>query len=347
MTLRKTQKLAQELARDPSLALGERHVSRNVFRHLCAEADEMVTSGDGQSLRAASLCCRLAGRLTCRLTGRLTGRRCQIRPMPSEEWTLSFAQLAAALRLAGRLDHAERALAIAFDASPPELVGVLHCRRAWLRLYQQRPAEALEDARAGVRLTVGREHARALGILGVVLSHSGDQRAAILHFKQCLEQTRTEDEFRYDNALHNYATALSKGTREEAVHALEVCTNLQPKFKSRCQMQRAKTRWLEGLLHEKLGDPEKAWRTLEIARRSLVALKAAPEVAAIIADMARVAPQPFAVQHLCYEARKVIPGAHPLAEPLRGLAGASQEAIRELSVTLRQAAVALAPFPAL
>lgn len=112
-------------------------------------------------------------------------------------------------------------------------------------------------------------------------------------------------------------------------------------------MQRAKTWWLEGLLHERLGDAQTAWRTLDIARRSLAVLGAAPEVAAIVADMARVSPQPLAVRHLCWEAAKVIPGAHPLAEPLGGLAGASQEGILDASLALRQAASATVSCPGL
>ena len=39
----------------------------------------------------------------------------------AEGYASSFAQLAAALRLATRLDHSETALQIAFDVAPPEL----------------------------------------------------------------------------------------------------------------------------------------------------------------------------------------------------------------------------------
>ncbi len=338
--MRKSQKLAQELARNPGAGFGERHLSRNVLRHLCAEADELIGSGDERGLRVARLCCRLAGRLTAR------PRRC-LHPGRCEEWALGFAQLAAALRSEDRLAHAERALQIAFDAATPELEGDLYRRRAWLRLYQGRMDDARDDARQGVLLTTGRDHARALGTLGVVLIYRGEHNEAIHQLELCLETTLPEDEHRYCNALHNYALALSKGDSEQAEKAVELCGKLRSRFKNQHKMQRAKTWWLEGLLHERLGDADTAWRTLDIARRSLAFLGAAPEVAAIVADMARVSPQPLAVQHICYEAAKVIPDAHPLAVPLGGLAGACEEGILDASATLRQAASSIVSCPGL
>ena len=100
-------------------------------------------------------------------------------------------------------------------------------------------------------------------------------------------------------------------------------------------------------MRERLGDSLAAWRALDVARRSLAVLEAAPEVAAVVADMARVSPQPFAVKHICFEAGKVIAGTHPLAEPLGSLASASREGIHEASSMLWQAAAAIVPCPQL
>ncbi len=110
-------------------------------------------------------------------------------------------------------------------------------------------------------------------------------------------------------------------------------------------MTRAKLLWVEGLLHHRLGDDAVAWRALDIARRSLVALKAAPEIAAITADMARLSPQPLAVRNLCHEAEAVIFGPHPLVEPLRAVANAAQEMIPAAATALREAASGLAHCP--
>ena len=112
-------------------------------------------------------------------------------------------------------------------------------------------------------------------------------------------------------------------------------------------MQRAKLWWTEGLLHYRFGDLQAAWWALDVARRSLIALKAAPEIAAIIADMAQVSPQPLAVRHLCYEAAEVVTAPHMLAQHLRTLKDAAQEEIPAAAATLRQAAARLAPCPAL
>ena len=113
------------------------------------------------------------------------------------------------------------------------------------------------------------------------------------------------------------------------------------------RLQRAKLWWTEGLLHYRFGDFKAAWWALDVARRSLVALKAAPEIAAVTADMAQISPQPLAVRHLCYEAAEVITAPHILAEHLRTLESATQEEIPAAAAALREAAVRLAPCPAL
>jgi tetratricopeptide (TPR) repeat protein len=260
---------------------------------------------------------------------------------------MSFGRLAAALRLANRLHHAQRALEIAFEAAPSRLKGDLYRRRAWLRLYQGRMAEALRDAKSAVSLTDGQEHALALGVLGVILDCGGEYKAATRVFGESLAELEPEAERFYCGMLVSYSIVLGKGSIKDAKKALKLCAVLRSKFKDRHKMQRAKTWWVEGLLHRKLGDLRKAWRALDTARRSLVALKAAPEIAAVVADMARVSPLPLAVRHICSEAALVITATHPLREPLRALAHASHEMIPNTAATLWEASVALAPCPAL
>ena len=129
--------------------------------------------------------------------------------------------------------------------------------------------------------------------------------------------------------------------------ALVLCNELRSKLQDRHKIQRAKLWWTIGLLHFRLDNLQEAWRALDISRRSLLALRAAPEVAAIVADMARIAAEPQAVRHICYEAAAVISAPHPLSEPLGDLALAPPETIPTASAALRDAAGRLAAFPAL
>ena len=76
-------------------------------------------------------------------------------------------------------------------------------------------------------------------------------------------------------------------------------------------------------------------------------MKAAPEVGAIVADMATVSPEPLAVGHICTEAAEVITGLHPLTEPLETLAQSGRELIAEAAAALRQAANLITPCPSL
>ncbi len=260
---------------------------------------------------------------------------------------MSFGRLASALRQAGRLNHSERALKIAFADAPDGLRGYLLRFRCYLRIYQECLPEALEDAEAAVELTSGVDHAKSLGALGAALFYSGRRREAISAYEQCLAETDPNSEQAYCNAIQNYATVLAEGTDEEARKALELCDEARSRLKPRHKMQRAKLWWTIGLLHLRLGDHRRAWRALDTARRSLIALQAAPEVAAIIADMARVAPQPLAIRQICHEASEVITGRHPLTRPLRALARATEELIPKTAAALRREACTLAPCPAL
>ena len=112
-------------------------------------------------------------------------------------------------------------------------------------------------------------------------------------------------------------------------------------------MQRAKLWWTRGLIHKRLGNRREAWRALDIARRSLVVLEAAPELAAIVGDMAEVSPEPAAVRLICGEAAGVITAGHALLDPLRALAASARDMIPEAAAALKQAASRLAPCPAL
>jgi tetratricopeptide (TPR) repeat protein len=339
MGMKRSKRLAKELAHNRSVRLGERHISKHIVRCLCEEADEVMDCGSN-GLRIAQLAIRIAAKLS-----RI--RRWRRRPAVSRELALSFARLAAALRSTGRLDHAERALKIAFEVAPPQLKGDLFRRRAWLKLYQRSRLEAVQNSKKAVRLSVGQEHALALGALGVMLDYCGNHRTATRKLAESLAELDPESERRYCGTLVSYAIVLAKGDTEEAKKALKLFPALRSKFKDRHKMQRAKTWWVEGLLHRRLDNPQKARQALDTARRSLVALKAAPEIAAVVADMARVSPLPLAVRHICSEAALVITATHPLREPLRALAHASHEMIPNTAATLWEASVALAPCPAL
>lgn len=278
----------------------------------------------------ASLCCRLARRLKT-----------------DEARARSFARLGTALRADGRLEHAEKALSIGLAAAPAFLKGDLLRRRAWVRIYQKRLRLALADARAALPLTSGAVHAKTLGALGVAHYYRGDHRAAIRVLGQCLTETDPNSGYLYCTAIHNYATALSSGTDAEAAKALKLCAQLRPRLKYRHKMQRARLWWTEGLLHHKLGDDRLAWRSLNHARSSLVTLEASAELAALVADMARVSPQQPAIRLLCDESAEVIAAHRSLAGPLRTLAAAAREMIPEAAAVLREAASRLAPCPAL
>ncbi len=322
--------LARELADAPAGRLRKRFLKPFVLRRLCELASEKISCGDRDGLRVARLCCRLAQKLKT-----------------DEARALSFGRLASALRLAGRLGHAERALVVALAAAPATQVGDLLRRRAGIRLYQERLKAAIADAEAALDQTTGQAKAKAHEILGIALFNSGDHQAGISELEQCLATTDPDAETAYCNALQNYAKALGEGTDEGAAEALVLCIELRSKLQDRHKMQRAKLWWTIGLLHLRLGDLQEAWRALDIARRSLLALRAAPEMAAIVADMARVADEPQAVRHICSEAMAVISAPHPLTEPLRELALAPPETIPAVSAALREAAGRLAACPAL
>ncbi len=321
--------LARELAFDPSLRLEARHVNPFVLGHLCRIADEKISYGDRDCLRVSALCCRIARQLAT-----------------AEGHAQSFGRLASALRFANRLSHANLALKIAMDAASQEMRGDLVRRRAIIRIYEGNLVDARGDAEEAIKLTTGVEHARALEALGIVLYYSGENPAALRELGRCLTATQPDDPG-YCNAIHNYATALAEGTDEEAAQAVKLCRKLRKKLKDRHKMPRAKLWWTEGLLHHRLGDAKTAWWSLEIAQRSLVALEAAPEVAAIVADMARVSPEPMAVRCICREAEDVIATRRPLRQPLRALASAARDMIPEAAAALKEAASKLAPCPAL
>ncbi len=326
---RRSLRLARELALEQSAKLDDRHVTNNVLRHLCELADEKATSGDRDCMRLARLCCRIAFRLG---TGEARAR--------------SFALLATALWLQGRLEKADRALNLGIEAAPTFLDGDLLRRRAFLRLYQDRVPEAVQDAKAAVRRTEQAAKALSLEVLGIALAQSGDYRGAIREHARCLEQTDPNSPVPYNNAVHNYATSLAKGSAEEAAQGMELCKKLRERLKPRHKLQRAKLWWTEGLLLEKLADTDGAWWALNTAWRSLVALELAPEVAAIVADMARVSMRPPAVRTICDESAEVVGGIESLRGPLGALATAAREMIPEAAAALRLAASQLAPCPA-
>ncbi len=337
--MRKSARLAAELV-DQCGRLGERHVSWHVLRRLCRVADDRTTCGDHDCLRIARIAVRIAGRL-------VHLRRWRRRPAESAEIALSFGQLATALRSANRLEHAERALAIAFEAAPPQLVGVLHRRRAWVRIFQDRTEEALCDAERAVKLALEEDRALALGTLGAALYHQRRFPEAIARYREALALMDPDDEHFYCGTLVSYAASMAQGTDEEAEEALDLCQRLRSELKPAHKMQRARLWWVEGLLEKRLGRLDEAWRALDMARRSLQALKAAPEVAAVVADMAEVFAEPRAVGLICTEAAEVIAEPHPLAGPLQELAGAGRDLIAEAAAALRAQAGEFAACPAL
>jgi hypothetical protein len=106
--------------------------------------------------------------------------------------------------------------------------------RSFIRLYQGRLSEALEDARTAVELAAGgRSHAVALEVLGIVLYYRGETRAAIRELARALAETDPDADILYDIAIQNYATALGQGTDEEAARALELCADLRSRLKDR------------------------------------------------------------------------------------------------------------------
>ncbi len=321
--------IARQLAEDPDAGLSDLHESPHILRHLCGMADEKTTCGDRDGLRVARLCCRIAGRLKT-----------------DEALASSFARLGTALRAANRLDHAGQALRIGLELAPPHLEGDLLRRRAWVRIWEKRYAEALADAEAALERTHGAEHAKSLEALGVAHYYRGDNRTAIEVLGRCLAAVDPDSGTFYCNAIHNYAAALAEGTDEEAARAVELCAELRPLLKYRHKRQRAKLWWMEGLLQHRLGDSRTAWRSLNHARRALVAMEAAAELAGLVADMARVSPEPIAVRLICDEASEVIVHG-PLRRRLESLATAAREMIPQAAAALRDAASRRAPCPAI
>lgn len=326
---RKSERLARALAEDTAARLEERHINGFVLERLWKLADDSVTYSERDSLRLARLCCRIAFRLGA-----------------DELRARSFSRLGSALRLANRLDHAESALKIALSAAPAHVKGDVLRRRAVLRMYQGRFGDAHQDAENALEKTSGVEYARALEVSGAAYYYRGLFRDSIQQFGRCLDETHPDDG-RYCNAIQNYASSLAKGTDDDREEALELLEVVRTRLKPRHKMARAKLWWTIGLLHSRLGDEVAAWRALDTARRSLVALQAAPEVAAIIADLARVSPRPMAIRQFCYEAGELFTGRHPLRKSLRALARAKKDVIPKAAVALREKAGRLVACPAL
>lgn len=343
---RRSDQLAEELALNPSTQLGDHHVSPHVFDRLCRIADEVTTNGDRGGLRAAQRAIRLAGRLA----GPVRCEMCQ-RPFQAERKSVplarGFARLAAALRLRERYDHAEAALVMAFHMDPPdEIQGDLYRRRALLRVYQDRWAEALADATTGLRLsTPGHRRGRALVAMGVVSFEIESFGEAIQHLEEAIQVLDPAFEHEFIAGLICYANALTKGDDEAAQEGLRTCAEVRTRLKPQHQMQRAKLWWVEGLLLHRLGQHRKAWLALNTARLALLAMRAAPEVAAITADMACIAPLPRAVKNMCHEAGQAIPEYHPLAAKLQALGSARRPEISATAGVLRAAAARLAACP--
>jgi tetratricopeptide (TPR) repeat protein len=343
----RAENLAEEVAFSLSVRLEDRHESPHVFDKLCRIVDEMTTSGNRDSLRAARRAVRIAGRLAS--PGRC--KLCQ-RPFPGTlrktvELARGFARLAAALRLRCRYDHADAALRTALKMDPTdEIRGDLYRRRGLLRISQERKAAALADTRAALELApAGRRRAVALLTLGNILYRTSFFEEAIQRLEEAVLTLDPAWEHQYTGALICYANALTKGTGKDARKGLEICAKARRRLKSTHKMQRAKLWWVEGTLYHRLGENRDAWRCLNISRLALVVMKFAPEVAAITSDMARIAMQPHTVENMCYEANKAIPEYHPLAVPLQALRNAGRSEIPAAAGVLRKAAEGLAACP--
>ena len=141
--------------------------------------------------------------------------------------------------------------------------------------------------------------------------------------------------------------AIGRCSAEGAKEALNLCDELRVKLKERHKLQRVRLWWTIGLLRDRLGHSKRAWLAFITAKRSLMALRAAPEVGALVADMARMSRKPLAVRQICHEAAEIITKGHPLVEPLHALARAAKDLIPEAAAALRREASAIAPCPAL
>ncbi len=229
---------------------------------------------------------------------------------------------------------------------PAQIQGDLYRRRTHLRIYQERWAEALADAHTALRLSPpGHRRALALLALGTALYEMDSVDEAIKRLKEAVQTLDPVFEHEFIGALICYANALAKGTDEDVREGLRVCADARSRLKPQHRMQRAKLWWVEGSLRHRLGEERKAWQAFNTARLSLVAMKAAPEVAAITADMARVAPLPRTVANMCHEAGGAIPVHHPLALPLQTLREANRGQIPLVAGRLREAAERLAACP--
>lgn len=344
---RRSEQLAEELATSPSARLGRHHVTPNVFDRLCRTSGEMTTNGDRAGLRAAQRAIRIAGLLIGPLRCESCQRAFPVKGRKSPRLARGFARLAAALRLRGRHDHADKALMVAFRMEPPdEIRGDLYRRRALLRVYQERFEEALADARVGLRMaTPGHRRGRALVAMGIVSFETGAFADAITYLEEAVRKLDPDFEHEFIAGLICFANALAKGTDDDVEEGIRVCSEARARLRPRHKMHRAKLWWVEGLLLQRLGESRRAWQALNTARLSLIAMNAAPEVAAITADMAQIAPLPRAISNMCHEAGKVIPEYHPLANSLYVLRCARQPGIPAAAGALREAASRLAACP--
>lgn len=205
----------------------------------------------------------------------------------------AFGLLGSWHRAFGPLEKSDIILRIASKKACHRCLADLKRRIAHLRSAQERYSDALEEVKGAIELYKERNDTDGLGkallCRGTILYYSGDISNAVFDFSEALTLISLEKStFYYRACIFNLTTALAVGKMVDAETALKKLKKVTPLFKGLrgFSAERAKLRWLEGLIMMQLGCDQRAEGLLRTARAALIELKMPQEVAAITADLA-------------------------------------------------------------
>lgn len=200
--------------------------------------------------------------------------------------------------LLGRYGAARRTAALisSFLGDCNECRADLHRRQAHLLLVESRFDEALAETDRAFELYAHVDSDSGRGkvhfLRGMVYLHAENNSLARQNLDLALAMlSPTEWPQYHAAALHSLTLILSRGSDDDARQALANLAEVKELYKGKRGLtaERAKLRWVEGLLCARIGWEARATDHLERARNNLIKLEMPQEVAAITADLALLA----------------------------------------------------------
>ena len=187
-------------------------------------------------------------------------------------------------------------LAWGMAGEDPAVRADLYRRRAYLERDLKHYEKALVAVERALALFKELQDRAGIGktflCRGSIHFERGEIPLAVADISEALRLLSPLDSQRfYQTALFNLATALSRGTIAEVERAAMTMREVRQHFRGvrGLTVERAKLTWLEGMVLYRLGCDHRAEKLLLQARDALRKLKMPQEIAAITADLARIA----------------------------------------------------------